>query len=300
MNNDIEGLYRRGQQESPPAALDKLLLNQARESCENKASKHLYFKQWLLPLSTAAVLVLSFVLMLNLQDQQQAIQTLPLPATDKTEIQVDLIEYRDEERKARQRAMPAKRNASETSKPAMPDVLGEMDSVNSLKITPEMYKKPDKEELKLTPEEIMADTVAVLNSYQIAIEPDQETVKSDNTTLAKKLRNKEKPKRKLEAYTAPVQSIQEQQKKPETTGSIAALEDSNIPEVNATEQDDVNITVPGSRIYDLPKKLERKLKKLQQLIDKRKIKKAKQLLKKLKEKYPDYDYTEFEKLLEQS
>jgi len=46
------------------------------------------------------------------------------------------------------------------------------------------------------------------------------------------------------------------------------------------------------------KKLERKLKKLQQLIDKRKIKKARRFLKKLKKNYPDYDYTKFEKLLE--
>ncbi|HHL32309.1 MAG TPA: hypothetical protein ENJ41_06950, partial [Oceanospirillales bacterium] len=197
MNNDIEQYYRLGQQESPPAALDKLVLDQARKSCENTASKQLYFKQWLLPLSTAAVLVLSFVLMLNLHDQQQAIPTLPLPATEQTEIQVDLIEYKDEQRMARQRAIPTKQNASATSKPAMPDVPEEMDSLNGLNITAEMYKKPDKEELKLITEEIMADTVAVPNSYPITIDP--ETAKSDHTALAKKLKHKAKPKRKQEA-----------------------------------------------------------------------------------------------------
>jgi|GEM_PF-4759606 len=76
MNKDIENLYKKSQQDSSPLALDNFIINQAKSSnAVNNNSKS--FKKWLFPLSTAAVVVMSFSVILNLQHENE--QFIPEP-----------------------------------------------------------------------------------------------------------------------------------------------------------------------------------------------------------------------------
>ena len=85
MNNDIEKLYPKGQHESPPTALDNLILNQARQSCEDNNKRT---KRWLYSASTAAVFVFAFSMIFNLQNQNQDMQVTPSRPLPKQEIEI--------------------------------------------------------------------------------------------------------------------------------------------------------------------------------------------------------------------
>ena len=76
MSNSIEEFYNKGSNESTPTALDNLILNAAKQSCEGKLTTRKP-KKWLYMLSTAAVLVMGISVVFNLQTQNTEITTFP-------------------------------------------------------------------------------------------------------------------------------------------------------------------------------------------------------------------------------
>lgn len=72
----IEDLYHKGQHEKSPTDLDNLILNAATKSCEETQvpSKR---KTWLYALPTAAVVIMSLSMILNLQHENQDMMTAP-------------------------------------------------------------------------------------------------------------------------------------------------------------------------------------------------------------------------------
>jgi hypothetical protein len=73
MNNEIENLYKKGQNESSPLSLDNSILNIAKESCNTSQVINTRSRKWLYSLSTAAVVVLSFSVIFNLQHENEQI-----------------------------------------------------------------------------------------------------------------------------------------------------------------------------------------------------------------------------------
>ncbi len=86
MNNSIEKLYKSGSNESTPKALDNLILNAAKQSCETHSATKKP-KKWLYMLSTAAIIVMGFSVVFNLQNQN-AEMTAP-PEYDELNFQKD-------------------------------------------------------------------------------------------------------------------------------------------------------------------------------------------------------------------
>ncbi len=76
MNNSIENLYKKGSNESSTASLDNLILNAAKQSCEENTSTE-GSRKWLYLLSTAAVLVMGISVVFNLQNQNSEMKVSP-------------------------------------------------------------------------------------------------------------------------------------------------------------------------------------------------------------------------------
>ena len=76
MSNSIEKLYKKGSNESTPKALDNLILNAVKQSCEGKLTTRKPNK-WLYMLSTAAVLVMGISVVFNLQNQNTEMTASP-------------------------------------------------------------------------------------------------------------------------------------------------------------------------------------------------------------------------------
>ncbi len=74
MKNSIENLYKKGSNESPPIALDNLILNAAQQSCDKSTRRP---RKWLYLLSSAAVLVMGITVVFNLQNQNSEIKVSP-------------------------------------------------------------------------------------------------------------------------------------------------------------------------------------------------------------------------------
>lgn len=82
--NRIEDLYQQGTQEQPPASLDNLILNTAKKSCE-KIQTPRKRRTWMYVLPSAAVVIMSLSVIINLQHENEArieqptIETIPVP-----------------------------------------------------------------------------------------------------------------------------------------------------------------------------------------------------------------------------
>ncbi len=70
-NNEIEQIYHQNTTEKPPKNLDDLIMTQAQKTCLPKQKNN---KKWLFSLSTAAVLFLSFSLLINIQYDHTAVK----------------------------------------------------------------------------------------------------------------------------------------------------------------------------------------------------------------------------------
>lgn len=75
MTHDIEKLYKKGKKESSPVSLDTIILNQAKNSCDTSPVVKSQKRKWLYSLSTAAVVVMSFSIIFNLQYENSQIMT---------------------------------------------------------------------------------------------------------------------------------------------------------------------------------------------------------------------------------
>jgi len=82
----IEKLYRRNNKEGSPAELDHLILAAAKQSCETVAVRKKSRLLYALP--TAAVLVFGLSMIINFQNENQAIKTIPSFDTGLAEKQI--------------------------------------------------------------------------------------------------------------------------------------------------------------------------------------------------------------------
>ena len=264
--NQIENLYRKNSKESSPLDLDNLILNQAKQSCK-KTNQSKTLKRWLYALPTAAVLMISFTVVINLQNQNQDFSVSPNYSSI------------DEGHK---------KNLRPTIAPPL-----------------EPHAAPKKTETRRK---------RLIENKDSNHAQDLGEIISENKTFdygnSAAIIEQEKPAA-LVGKMEPIRSIERAKKKqtPETTfeeqelhlQDSAAPLDTGIIATQSTETDDKaleRIVVTGSRIQTTDLKTSLDIQKLEDLIINKRFAKAKRLLKELKEKYPDFDFSELEKLID--
>ena len=77
MSKTLENLYKKSSDESTPQALDNLILHAAKQSCKKEPAKKHKNKKWFYIVPVAAVMVMSFSVVLNLQTENQVMLSLP-------------------------------------------------------------------------------------------------------------------------------------------------------------------------------------------------------------------------------
>lgn len=268
-NNSIGDLYKKGATESTPILLDNLILNHAKQSCKTKTSIPNPTRRLAYPVATAAVLILGLSVIFNLQNINQEIQSIPQTIEHNKDLE-DAI-------------MPTSFKTHQSEKQA-----------HRLKETKEPHKlnksKPKAFLINESKEEttIPVESTPLLESLEISATkaPDYNINESLGFASGSKSQKDELEKqddRKL-AFV-------------DSTEAIATPQRSE----DRQQQDELErVIVTRSRIRSENLKTEnisKDLQKLEQLIRQKKIAKAKRYLKLLKDKHPNYDFSEHEKLI---
>ncbi|VAW37542.1 hypothetical protein MNBD_GAMMA01-1474 [hydrothermal vent metagenome] len=284
MNNSIDNLYKKTTSESTPAALDNFILNQAKQSCKKataKASKpKAKIKRWGYSLATAAVFVMGFSMIFNLQNVTQQMQVTPHTIDREKKFEVEFL----------------------------PETTSALDPHRAR--TSKLKKQNAPAKYRLTqPEALTGFTQDTRESLQVPAIPKPiiSASKLKAIPLAKQITDGD-----LELTHSPT-SIQEQEQKEQSatadsTEAVSSLTSEPRQEADYDPQDNMEelgkVIATGSRIVasDSPTEITipADIQKLKDLINQKHFAKAKRLLKKLKKKYPDYDFTEFENLIEKN
>lgn len=260
-NKTIENVYQAGKNEKPPSSIDDFILAQAQESCEiSSHKKQSTLKKskkprWFLPLSTAAIVVLSFSIILTMQHENKVdfSQTEMIQRSTETNESGFLLQKEQTNKKANPRAdtNPTPMEEEAPSKPAAM-IIDRM--VNNRAEAPQnaqqkQFNKPLTEPVfQANSEKQKAEAIGTI---------------ADNTHALELRRNKK-----------PLKLVRKSPKKKE---KLADQETALTPEAEATDTS----------------QQEADIQQLILLIKQGDNRKAMELITQLKIKYPDYDFSPF-------
>ncbi|MCF6287644.1 MAG: hypothetical protein L3J53_00215 [Proteobacteria bacterium] len=263
MNNSLEHLYKTTSNQTSPSTLDDFILNQAKQSCQPTITK-VKPRKWLYPVATAAVFVMGFTVIFNLQDINQNMQTAPQTYNldEATE-----IEFLPE------------------NTPLKPNITSSQSQPVKKKNAP---LKPKLEKSKsISRSELKQDT-SVNMSAPVAIIP---SIKAKQSKIDADL------------GFATDDSSAELSTENSTKESVTEAQSPLADEINEQETDEQldKVVVTGSRIrrtnLTSSNELLADIQKLHSLINNKDSTKAKELLAQLKIKYPEYDFATLEQKL---
>lgn len=272
MKKDIENLYQKNKQESPPNALDSFIINQARSSNEvNNKSEIL--KKWLFPLSTAAVVVMSFSVILNLQHENEYVneQLTPNPI---------LI----------------KKSEGLSSLQTARTLSTEKEEVNKAQSNRETREIKEQELIySSTPSTYKADSTDKGNKNNLLIDDSLDTIEENESPFkpTKKLLDEPLSESGIVMASASIEATDSNTLKDNTINiSPAPIEQKQLGALDKKEN------TKKSSLKNKPlSKLENQLNKLHKLIEDKKFNQAKDLLTQLKKLYPNNDFSKLEQLL---
>lgn len=297
MKNSIDNLYKKGAMDTSPTALDNLIINQAKQSCEAHIVTTKKSRRWLYSLSTAAVFVMGFSVVFNLQNQNTDLQISPKYETfesTKQTVQKQTTTPRPSQlplephpapKKVEARKERTNKKLAKSKENIQPVILGEIISEN---------KEIDSSNSTNRPRQKNTPTLA--DGYKIKGKDDR------IPSLAKaqavdNIANLETEKKLPESETI----IEEEQAM--IQGSTALLDsevvNSGLEESDSQDKDEKlgRVIVTGSRISKVDQKISNDIERLENLINLKHYAKAKKLIKELKDKHPDYNFSNLEKLI---
>ncbi len=297
MKDSIENLFQKGKTEKPPASLDNFILAQAKNSCDEKqssASKSNRNK-WLYSLSSAAVVVLSFSVIFNLQNENMQISDQPM-MLERPSIENNV----DKEENDANFKRSAKKVIHDPV-PESPLVVTEAESV-------EVYEESVESQVPVASGLSMQD-----NNRENNTSNNDET-KSVATSQPKAITPA--PKKAMDEASSKEEEQAPFIQAPKMTQSIEReIQQSDYSTQNDDSENLDKITVTGSRLMIEPisddedtfnsakenkKELSftQQLEQLGDLIKDKKFEEAKQMLKQLQKSYPYYDFSKYKKILD--
>lgn len=291
VNNSIDNLYKKSADESSPVELDNLILNQAKLSCETKNTKPKQ-RRWLYSLATAAVFVMGFSMIINLQNIDQEMQLAPQAIKLERQVEVEFISKDNIAIESQRKQRLKKQNPPEKLKLSSPKPV---DST-------ELKEDARKSVQGLVKQEI--DNLPMLESVSApktsATSHDNMTPQMDVKPLAKIINDEIASPNKgtINAMTIPLK----EEEAIDVENSIEAeFSDRQINDNQEEDEELDKVVVTGSRIrsnYSKDKNKPKEIQELERLIRLKYFAKARRLLEILRIKYPNTDLSEYEKLIE--
>ena len=261
----IEDLYIKSQDESSPLALDNLILAQAKQSCEPKQTTQKWKrKNWLFGLSTAAVMVISFSIIINLQQENQQINN-----------QSKYMDMRQEkvDTEIAEEAIPI----SNSTQPALKSPAATSKKINTQTKLKTETTKPDSSGL-----------AGLLLSAEPKAEAEDKIVAAiEETTI--NMENKPLLSEQPALLQTPSKAARKSTKQTNNDKDIMEVDSITIADSVSLEVDDIYMA--------RDKQIEKQIQELEELMTQQKYQQAKTLLKQLKSLYPDYDFSEYEDIL---
>lgn len=320
MNNSIDNLYKKSSSETTPKALDDLILNAAKQSCEPKAKAK--SRTWMMPFATAAVFVMGLSMIINLQDTQSELQIPEFNDSDDA-IEIEFLPEEQVEAYSKQENRKARIVNAKPKKTALKKQL----STPKFNTEPQAIDRITAEEIQLEIAPIQApainsvekpETVSNLvrrekqattpakkdlkekktdHTFGYSRNKDEEKEKGlvgkptnqadeEKVRVSRELNNPENPPTVVDKLTTESGSL--------TTSTLGSVSTSNykeepVAEVDEEERDSVITT--GNAVQATKIGLSKDIKQLEELILNKHFTEAKNLLKILKTKYPDYDFS---------
>lgn len=316
MKDDIENLYQKGKIEKSPASLDNFILSQAKNSCHDKQVVMNGPKKrnpWIFRLSTAAVLVMSFSIILKLQNENEFIsepveymQNNSSPKkTMQTEKELNtakpvnqsienIVEPGEESNQFSQPEVELSDTVTEEVPVPVPATVAsdiEVEATFEINIKNETIKAV-KRNLEYKELETKVDEALVNKSKDTSVV--SETIMTESLdNNVDDVATKESQEAVLQAPKTPLKSAQDN------------LESDDLTAYDGSEKLD-KIIVTGARlargsINESTKineeiLLTQKLEKLDSLIKDKRIDEAKLMLKQLQEIYPNHNFSQYKDL----
>ncbi|MBL4661500.1 MAG: hypothetical protein JKY19_14170 [Alcanivoracaceae bacterium] len=261
----IEDLYKKSQDESSPLTLDNLILSQAKQSCTpQKKPQKFKRKSWLFGLSTAAVMVMSFSIIINLQNESKQITTQP--------------EYMDiQQEEMNLEVMPESIPVDNFAQRPVNTAPAINKKINTQKKLKKETAKPDSSGLAgllLTTKQKPEAAEKIVNFIE------ESTINMENKSLLS-----EQPVLLQTPSKAARKSIEQV----EHNEDIIELDSITIADSVSLEAEDIYM--------DREKKIDKQIEKLEELMTQHKYEQAKILLKQLKSLYADYNFSKYEDIL---
>ncbi len=281
-DNSIDNIYTKTKNERSPASLDDLILSHAKESCKSSNPVTVKNRNWMYSLATAAVFVMGFSIILNLQNINQDMQVTPMVHEKPIPLDVDFVS----EELVAPKPQVIKRKASHIKK---------LKKANN-KAPSAKKKVENREEIGA----LYQDNEALDGSFSLKTKEPLTTpeYKSPKKRLNKKdirLKNNTAKEEKQIATTPP--AISPFKEGASINDDALGLPQESYNSVIIEEHELDNIMVTGLRKSDSQNALTDDIEKLERLISQKHIDKATVFLKELKQKYTDHDFSEYEKLI---
>ncbi len=253
----IEKLYQRNNKESSPAELDHLILAAAKQSCEKESDRKK--TKWIYALPTAAVVMLSLSLIINLQNENQTINTMPVFDVESPELETLS--------KTKEKSLIKKETPKRKREQRLEEMVQESQQPTPVVAAPQIEEAPKIEAKKMYAEpSILEETNPTIGALSRTVPAKQ--IENENSFKFKK------PAKKNISYNIADDGFAD---------SVSLIENDKGLEINKAKK-----PKKDSNTFLLD------INKLDQLIEQQKFKQAKELLTVLKQKYPDYDFTKYD------
>ena len=316
-DNNIENLFQKSKTEKSPASLDNFILSQAKNSCDDKQvlNKPVKRNAWLFRLSTAAVVVLSFSIILNLQNENELI-TEP----------IEYMQNNSTPMKTNQSKKQPSKQSNQQSRKVRPTAKVVDDSM-SLDVESNEFSEPYIETYDNSTEESPAPMPATAASdsvteptYEIQIE-DKKNSYIKRTLEAEQLKPVTDDAISQRINASAVSGNLDRETKIDNVNYISDTENHEsilkAPPVSQAKKEEISnqngseelerITVTGARMArDSSKETEQieelsfteQLEQLDNLIKDKKFEEAKQMLLQLQKSHTYYNFSKYKELLE--
>ena len=288
----IDDLYKKTNTEKTSLDLDNLILTAAKQSCEPIKIRKSQPRKWYFAVSTAAVLVLGFSMILNVRNPNENMALTPIIEKPNT------IKPEDSLKKQKPSGFDGYYQDTELesdgvfkTESSQAPIVSEKIIPNRQKLQSNLVKRKKQQILKIVAEK--RKDIITRKSQQPKLESTTvvDQMKSDSVTASGF----------SEAHNNYAELIVPKEIKSDEGNNLVEFE-RVISSRDLMDEESLNRTLGSladkkSNKSKNTKIFENDLKKLLMLIEKSKFKKAKRLLKKLKEIYPSNDFSEYQELL---
>lgn len=303
-DNSIKNLYQTNKADKPPKSLDNFILAHAKNSCDEKQILHNtpMRKRWLFRLSTAAVVVLSFSIILNMQTENELMSEPPQFIQKSKQNRSESIQNKTEDGITSLKPSTILMQESAAFDVQENKVSGDAVEALEEEISTDTNTIQETVNRSMTKETPDAMPVPVQRApTQLKRSKNQLNQSLDNKLLESVVAKSVTETEQLGAIVDDVASPDKNRVKTENTKKkpnkkiSAERYSTNTQSANVIDSEDViNYSTPVVEQLTLTQYIEQ----LDSLIENQKLTEAKQLLKQLQGSYPDYDFSKHTVLLE--